>query len=82
MHLWWPPRGAYDDRVPRLAFALAIVVTSGCVTVAPYERGRLAKPDMELEHPADLVAGSDHAHEFREGSVGGWGSGGGGCGCN
>jgi len=66
----------------RAAFALTAVLCTGCVTVAPYQRGRLAQPDMELERPADLVAGSDHADEFREGSVGGWGGGGGGCGCN
>ncbi|MEM9457949.1 MAG: DUF4266 domain-containing protein [Myxococcota bacterium] len=52
------------------------------MTVSPYQRGRLAQPDMTLERPADLVAGQDHADEYREASVGGWGGAGGGCGCN
>lgn len=65
--------------------ALLLVVAglaTGCVTVQPYERGRLAQPDMVLERPADLVAGQEHADEYREASVGGFGGAGGGCGCN
>ena len=55
---------------------------AGCVTVQPYQRGRLAQPDMTLERPGDLVAGQEHADEYREASVGGFGGAGGGCGCN
>jgi hypothetical protein len=54
----------------------------GCARVKPYERERLAQPDMEFEVSADLVAGREHATDYREGSVGGFGGGGGGCGCN
>ncbi|MEM7155440.1 MAG: DUF4266 domain-containing protein [Myxococcota bacterium] len=66
-------------RAGLIGTALAL---GGCVTVSPYQRGRLAQPDMTLERPADLAAGQDHADEYREASVGGWGGGGGGCGCN
>lgn len=66
--------------------AVLLLVVAGsataCVTVQPYERGRLAQPDMTLERPADLVAGQEHAEEYREASVGGFGGAGGGCGCN
>jgi hypothetical protein len=50
--------------------------------VAPYERERLARPDMELGRNADAKAGEEHATAYREGSSGGMGSSGGGCGCN
>ena len=55
---------------------------SACATVAPYERERLARPDMELGRNADARAGEEHATAYREGSTGGTGSSGGGCGCN
>jgi hypothetical protein len=66
----------------RLAVIVACLGAAGCVTVPPYQRGRLAQPEMALERPADLVVGQDHADEYREASVGGWGGAGGGCGCN
>jgi hypothetical protein len=55
---------------------------AGCATVAPYERERLAKPDMDTSRNADAKAGEEHATAYREGSSGGMGSSGGGCGCN
>lgn len=54
----------------------------GCARVQPHERGRLAKPDMQLTPDPDLTAGPEHALEYREGAVGGFSGGGGGCGCN
>lgn len=54
----------------------------GCATVAPYERERLARPDMSLERSGDATAGEQHATEYREGSSGAVGASGGGCGCN
>jgi hypothetical protein len=55
---------------------------AGCATVAPYERERLAQPDMILSRNADAKAGEEHATAYREGSSGAVGSSGGGCGCN
>ena len=53
---------------------------SGCVTVQPWERERLARPDMELG--ARLGDGyRAHVLSIREGSVGGDRTAGGGCGC-
>lgn len=54
----------------------------GCGHVKPYERGRLAQPDMALAEDRDLDIGPDHALDYREGSAGGLGGNGGGCGCN
>ena len=62
--------------------AVCLLAASACATVAPYERERLARPDMELGRNADAKAGEEHATAYREGSSGGTGSSGGGCGCN
>lgn len=53
-----------------------------CSPVAPWERERLAKPQMEAEpHPAQRSA-ADHVYRSREGAIGGSSATrGGGCGC-
>ena len=54
---------------------------SGCAPVAPWERGRLAKPHMALEpHPA-LRALRAHTYMSREAALAGGNAAGGGCGC-
>ena len=69
--------------IPTKALALACLLSlSACATVAPYERERLAKPDMQPGERADAKAGAEHATAYREGSSGGLGASGGGCGCN
>jgi hypothetical protein len=50
--------------------------------VKPYERDRLADPIMVWDRDATSAAYLDHVYESREGSRGGTGSAGGGCGCN
>ncbi|HEX4355714.1 MAG TPA: DUF4266 domain-containing protein [Polyangiales bacterium] len=68
---------------PLLAFCLFVCLgASACATVAPYERERLARPDMELGRNDDAKSGEEHAAAYREGSSGAMGSTGGGCGCN
>jgi hypothetical protein len=68
---------------PFIALSLALAVfAGGCATVAPYERERLARPDMELGRNANAKAGEEHATAYREGSGGAMGTSGGGCGCN
>jgi hypothetical protein len=66
----------------KLYITLALVLLAGCATVAPYERERLARPDMDGSRNADARAGAEHATAYREGSSGGLGASGGGCGCN
>ena len=68
----------------RLVTVLGIVllVLSGCSVVAPYERERLARRDMQLQRSPDANAGEQHANAYREGSNGAEGTSGGGCGCN
>ena len=65
----------------RLILAMCMVLT-GCVNVAPWERGNLAKPHMELEpHPLQNEIQS-HNYSSREAAPSHKSSsGGGGCGC-
>jgi hypothetical protein len=73
-------------RVRRLAPYIAVLALCGCSSlqpwVKPYERDRLADPIMAWDRDAISSAYIDHVHESREGSRGGNGAAGGGCGCN
>jgi hypothetical protein len=65
-----------------IAVLLACAALGGCVHVRPRERETLAKRNMKfgpdpIEDELDL-----HMQESREGAAGGYGSSGGGCGCN
>ena len=76
-HSWNP-----SDRLStRFVIAIALLMPA-CAVVSPYERERLASPDMELGRNADIAAGEEHATAYREGSSGATGTSGGGCGCN
>ena len=59
---------------------------SGCSMVgkkvSAFERGTLAKTGMQLVGAPKEQAGINHMYNAREGSVGGFGGAGGGCGCN
>ncbi|HEY6459136.1 MAG TPA: DUF4266 domain-containing protein [Polyangiaceae bacterium] len=81
------------NRVPLLARAVArhlgllglagaAVLLGGCATVAPEQRAILADPTMQFDADAKHDAALNHAMENREGSMGGTGVSGGGCGCN
>lgn len=64
------------------ALALGLAVSTGCAEVAPWERGTLARPEMALEIDALDAALMRHAYSSKEAAAGGYGVGGGGCGCN
>jgi Domain of unknown function (DUF4266) len=64
---------------------LAVIVVglfaaTGCGTVQPYERGKLAHPTMSAAEMAGF--GESHLRAISEGAVGGSGGSGSGCGCN
>jgi hypothetical protein len=61
---------------------LLAAITSGCVTVHPYQREYLARPSMDTSSEEGESAFRAHVHDSREGATGGHGSTGGGCGCN
>lgn len=67
-----------------LSILLAIILT-GCtpkMTVSPMERYHLADVVMKADRDPLSQKMNDHAYFSREGSRGGRGIGGGGCGCN
>ena len=61
---------------------LVAAALAGCVTVRPQQRAALADPIMQFEGDPQANAQLRHAIENREGSYGGGGVTGGGCGCN
>lgn len=62
-------------------FAFA-ALQGGCATVAPQQRAILADPIMQFDAETKHEAALRHALDNREGSMGGTGVAGGGCGCN
>jgi hypothetical protein len=60
--------------------ALSLALT-GCATVQPWKRGRLAHECMTFEADASRVAYETHWQESREAAAGGFGVQSGGCGC-
>ena len=67
-----------------LLAAIAIAAVSGCSSLGakPWQRGTLAREDMQPGgNPMDAAI-DDHLYFSREASSGGRGFAGGGCGCN
>ena len=72
--------------ITRRALVSVVAITialagSGCATVQPWQRGRLADPAMLFDADASQVAYLTHWQEAREASSGGYGVQSGGCGC-
>ena len=75
-------RSRLSRRAARLlAAAPALLAASGCVTVAPAQRANLSKPEMTPASDVDEESFHTHVEAAREGSMGGHGAAGGGCGC-
>lgn len=61
---------------------LATLLGGGCANVQPWERGYLAKREMAFDpNPATAIQ-MQHLYSSKEAASGGYGVGGGGCGCN
>ena len=63
-----------------LAFALG-----GCATLQPpqpWEKGDLSKPSMQIDPDPLQTTLEQHIYTSKEAATGGYGVGGGGCGCN
>ncbi len=54
---------------------------SGCATVEPWQRSRLANPCMVFDSNDAQLTYDTHWQTAREGAAGGFGIQGGGCGC-
>jgi len=62
------------------ALLFALLLGAGCVK--PYQRELLAKPIMAIQPDPYEALLDQHMLEAREAAAGGFGSAGGGCGCN
>jgi hypothetical protein len=69
----------------RVALAVLILAVGGCASLAPpqpWEKGTLARPEMQFDpDPLDTRI-TQHIYASKEAATGGYGAGGGGCGCN
>lgn len=67
-----------------MLLALAALALAGCADLGakPWQRGTLARADMQVESDAVQAGLDDHIYFSKEASSGGRGFGGGGCGCN
>lgn len=59
-----------------------IILAGGCARVAAHQREQLSRRAMNPERDPIEDKLDTHVTEYREGSIGGTGVGGGGCGCN
>ena len=67
------------------AAVLAAMLLAGCATFdppKPWEKGQLAKPEMQFDPDPLEARMNQHIYTSKEGASGGYGVGGGGCGCN
>ncbi len=67
-----------------VVLAVLSVIATGCgsLGVRPWERGELARADMQLDGSPLDAAIDDHLYFSKEASSGGRSFAGGGCGCN
>jgi hypothetical protein len=64
---------------------ISLVLLSGCSLLSgpqPWEKGHLAKPEMSMGGDALEQRYQGHIYTSKEAASGGYGVGGGGCGCN
>ncbi len=65
-----------------VSWCLALGTMSGCAEVHPWQKGNLAKPIMAFDPDPIETRERQHIYFSKEASSGGYGIGGGGCGCN
>ena len=70
------------SRLVTIAALAALLGATACARVKPYEREHLSRPSMAAERQQGEARFDQHARGSREGSDGGTGEAGGGCGCN
>jgi len=71
--------------VARAMPMLIAIVVAGCATMTPpqpWEKGDLARPEMQFDPDALDTRITQHIYTSKEAATGGYGAGGGGCGCN
>jgi hypothetical protein len=67
-----------------LVLSAVLLALGGCASLGakPWQRGVLARADMQVEADPIQAGLDDHIYFSKEASSGGRGFGGGGCGCN
>jgi hypothetical protein len=65
-----------------LLVAFCLTGLCACETVQPWERGTLAKDEMQWQTDPMEARLQEHIQYSKEASSGGSGAAGGGCGCN
>jgi len=65
-----------------MRWLLVVVMLSGCVKVAPWQRGVLADRRMKADPSAGRAAARKHVLSVREGTEGASRAAGAACGCN
>lgn len=68
-----------------VCIGLVVAGCSGCASYAPprpWEKGTLARPEMQFDGDPLGARNAQHIYASREAASGGYGVGGGGCGCN
>jgi len=82
--LGWLCLGFTDgcSATPRFSFVLLALTLCACTSVAPYQRGYLARPDMAFEDSPGHARAIEKTYSAKEAASGGASVGGGGCGCN
>lgn len=60
----------------------AVAVAGGCASVQPWQKGNLAKKEMAFDGDPLEARYQQHIYFSKENASGGYGVGGGGCGCN
>jgi hypothetical protein len=77
-------RAWISPAIAPVAIALAASALAGCAMqpVQPWEKGDLAKPSMTFSTDPLEERFNQHIYSSKENASGGYGVGGGGCGCN
>jgi len=75
------------NRIPRTAASCLLAALGGCaqldaIAPKPWEKDQLAKKEMTIEGDAQEQRMSLRVYTSKENASGGYGVGGGGCGCN
>jgi len=68
-------------KLPAIA-VLILIGLNACTNVQPFQREILSKQKMQFDTEIVETAAREHFLNSLEGSTGGFGVGGGGCGCN
>ena len=65
-----------------LLLACALASCASMEPPKPWEKGNLARPDMQFDYDRLDTKTQQHIYTSKEAATGGYGVGGGGCGCN